>query len=69
MLSRAVISAFKTPEPVLLKIPIPLVAPVAAKFVRLSVAAPRSETVPISVPGVAPELPPVIPPTIYWFLA
>tara|TARA_A200000159_G_C6999957_1_gene205231 strand:- start:153 stop:263 length:111 start_codon:yes stop_codon:yes gene_type:complete len=31
--SKAVISAFKTAEPVFFNIPIPLVAPVAAKFV------------------------------------
>ena len=43
--SNAVISAFNTPLPVLFNIPIPLVAPVAAKFVRLSVAAPISDTV------------------------
>ena len=33
-LSKAVISAFKTALPVLLNIPIPLVAPVAAKLVN-----------------------------------
>ena len=58
-LSSAVISAFKTPVPVLLKIPIPLVAPVAAKSVRLSVADPKLATVFRSVPSALPELVPV----------
>ena len=66
--SNAVISAFNTPLPVLLNIPIPLVAPVAAKFVRLSVADPKSATVPTSVPGSWPEHPPVKPPATLPFL-
>ena len=63
-LSRAVISAFKTPVPVLLKIPIPLDAPVAAKFVILSAAEPNSPTPSAlkSVPSALPELGPAIPP-------
>ena len=58
ILSSAVISAFKTPVPVLLKIPIPLDAPVAAKSVKLSVADPRLATVFKSVPSALPELDP-----------
>ena len=54
--SNAVISAFKTPVPVLFNIPIPLVAPVAAKLVRLSVAEPRLATEFRSVPSALPEL-------------
>ena len=41
--SRAVIAIFKAAEPVLLKIPIPLVLPAAVKSVRVSVAVPRAE--------------------------
>ena len=66
--SSAVISAFNTPLPVLLNIPIPLVAPVAAKFVKLSVAEPSPATVSKSVPDALPVLPPVIPPVTLPFL-
>ena len=62
MLSRAVISAFKTADPVLLKTPIPLVAPVAAKLVILSVAEPKFATSLKSVPSALPELVPATPP-------
>ena len=65
MLSRAVISAFKTPEPVLLKIPIPLVAPVAGKFAILSLAVPRAEEAPTSVPAALPLLDPATPPVTF----
>ena len=41
--SRAVIAIFKAADPVLLKIPIPLVLPAAVKSVRVSVAVPRAE--------------------------
>ena len=64
IVSKAVISAFKTPEPVLLNIPIPLVAPVAAKLVILSVADPMFATSFKSVPSALPELAPEIPPTL-----
>ena len=64
-LSSAVISAFKTPVPVLLKIPIPLVAPVAPKLVKLSVAEPKLATVFKSVPSALPELDPATPPTFF----
>ena len=63
-LSSAVISAFKTPVPVLLKIPIPLVAPVAAKSVRLSDADPTLATVFRSIPSALPELVPCAPPIL-----
>ena len=36
--SKAVISAFNTADPVLFNTPIPLVAPIAGKFVKLSLA-------------------------------
>ena len=62
ILSNAVISAFKTPEPVRLKIPIPLVGFVIAKFAKLSVASPRLAAPPGSVPKALPALPPDSPP-------
>ena len=65
--SNAVISAFKTALPVLLNIPIPLVAPVAAKLVKLSVAEPRLATEFKSVPSALPELAPATPPILSSF--
>ena len=50
--SNAVISVFKTAEPVCFKIPIPLVLPAAVKSVKESVVAPR-----LAVPEVAFKLP------------
>ena len=61
--SKAVISAFKTADPVLFKIPIPLVAPAATpvKSVKESDAPPNAALdVPIALLAVVP---PVIPPT------
>ena len=60
--SKAVISAFKTPVVVLLKIPIPLVAPAAGKLVKESFASPKStaSSRDTSVPW--PELDPATPP-------
>ena len=64
MLSKAVISALRTPVPVLLKIPIPLVAPVTGKLAKLSVAAPRPAAVSKSVPNALPLLVLAVPPDI-----
>ena len=63
ILSNAVISAFKTPDPVFFKIPIPLVGFVIAKFAKLSPASPKFAAVPGSSIFV-PELPPAKPPTV-----
>ena len=55
MLSNAVISAFNTPEPVLLNIPIPLVAPVTGKFDSVSEELPSPAPSPGTVPSSLPE--------------
>mgnify|MGYP006265089387 CR=1 FL=1 len=65
MLSKAVISAFKTPVGVLLKIPIPLVAPVTGKLAILSVADPSPAAVSKSVPNALPLLVLAVPPDIF----
>ena len=44
ILSKAVISAFNTADPVCFKIPIPLVAPPAGKFVIESFSVPKAPT-------------------------
>ena len=63
MLSRAVISAFRIPVVVLFKSPIPLDAPVAAKFVIESVDDPKLTTSSNSTSVLLPELGPATPPT------
>ena len=69
MLSSAVISAFKIPVVVLLKSPIPLVAPVAAKFVSESVVEPKltasSNDTSVLLPELGPETPPATLP-LFW---
>ena len=65
MLSSAVISAFKTPEPVLLKIPIPLVAPVTGKLDNVSETLPSAAPSPGTVPSSLPELVPATPPATF----
>ena len=65
MLSSAVISAFNTPVAVLLKIPIPLVAPVTGKFEIESLADPKPAAVPTSAPDALPVLVPAVPPAIF----
>ncbi len=65
MLSKAVISALRTPDPVLLNMPIPLVAPVTGKLAKLSVAAPKPAAVSKSVPNALPLLVPAVPPEMF----
>ena len=66
--SSAVISAFNTAEPVFFNIPIPLVAPVAAKSVNWSEVDCKAPVVlDIELPAVLPS-PPVIPPKFLPFL-
>ena len=65
MLSKAVISALRTPDPVLLNIPIPLDAPVTGKLAILSVAAPKPAAVSKSVPNALPLLVPAVPPEMF----
>ena len=65
MLSSAVISAFNTPVAVLLKIPIPLVAPVTGKFEIVSLDEPKPAASPKSTPVALPELVPAVPPATF----
>ena len=67
--SKAWISAFKTAEPVLFKIPIPLVAPAA--FVVKSViesAVPPNAALVVEIAELAVELAPIVPPIDCWSL-
>ena len=62
--SKAVISAFNVADPVCLKIPIPLVAPTAAKSVKASVALPiAADEAPVPVEVILLEpVPPILLP-------
>ena len=65
--SKAWISAFKTAEPVLFKIPIPLVAPAALVVKSVTVSAvPPIAALPSVIAVFAVELAPAIPPTDSW---
>ena len=62
--SKACISAFKTADPVLFNIPIPLVAPIADEVKSVSCPSPPEIVPRVGVIGPSVAAPPIVPPTI-----